>query len=67
MVILEARREGYTPKQCGTMTIGELIDYLENFDESELIYLSHDNGYTYGGIRRNRFYQKEEEREEEEE
>lgn len=67
MVILKARREGYAPKQCETMTIGELIDYLENFDKSEPIYLSHDNGYTYGGIKKNRFYQKEEERDEEEE
>ena len=67
MVILKAIREGYTPRQCETMTIGELIDYLENFDKSESIYLSHDNGYTYGGIRRNRFYQKNYECEDEEE
>ena len=34
-----------------TMTVGELIAYLEQFDEDTKVYLSHDGGYTYGGIR----------------
>ena len=32
------------------MTVGELINYLEQFDDDAKIYLRHDNGYTYGGI-----------------
>lgn len=47
-----AEREGYSPEQIReTMTVGELTNYLmENFDEDMPIYLSHDGGYTYGGI-----------------
>jgi hypothetical protein len=36
------------------MTVGELIEYMQdNFPEDEKIYIAHDNGYTYGGIRWN--------------
>lgn len=60
-----AEREGYTPEQCGnTMTVGELINFLMDFDEDMPIYLSHDGGYTYGAINDGRF---EEEPMEEEE
>lgn len=49
---IEAKREGYTLNQVTrTMTVGELISYLEQFDEDTKVYLSHDGGYTYGGIR----------------
>ena len=51
VVIIEAKREGYAPAQISnTMTVGELIDYLSQFDEDADVYLSHDSGYTYGGI-----------------
>ena len=50
-VIIEANREGYSTDQIGrTMTVGDLIAYLEQFNENAKVYLSHDNGYTYGGI-----------------
>ena len=50
-VIIEANREGYGTDQVRrTMTVRELIDYLEQFNEDAKVYLSHDNGYTYGGI-----------------
>lgn len=57
VILLDARREGYSVGQVGkTMTVGELISYLqENCDEDTPIYLSHDNGYTYGGITEGRF------------
>lgn len=57
VILLDARREGYSVGQVGnTMTVGELISYLqENYDEDTPIYLSHDNGYTYGGITEGRF------------
>ena len=50
-VIIEANREGYALDQVRrTMTVRELIDYLEQFSDDAKVYLSHDNGYTYGGI-----------------
>ena len=51
-ITLETKREGYSPEQCGsTMTVGELIQYLSQFDEYSKIYFSNDNGYTYGSLR----------------
>lgn len=51
VIKIEAKREGYSINQVSnTMTVGELIAYLEQFDENDKVYLSHDNGYTYGGI-----------------
>ena len=52
----DTRRDGYGPDQCGkTLTVGELISILEEFDESTPIYFRNDNGYTYGGITEGRF------------
>jgi len=51
-VTLGIQRNGYSPDQCGsTMTVGELIQYLSQYDESTKIYYSNDNGYTYGSIK----------------
>ncbi len=53
-VFIDGRRDGYSPDQCGkTMTMGELISYLEDFDEDAKVYLKNDNGYTYGRITAN--------------
>lgn len=50
-IIIEASREAYSIADVrNTMTVGELIAYLQDYDEDTPIYLSHDNGYTYGGI-----------------
>ena len=47
ILTINAHREGYAPDQiASTMTVGELIEFLNNFDEDEKVYLSHDNGYT---------------------
>lgn len=49
-------REGYGIYQIrNTMTVGELISFLSDFDEDTPIYLSFDNGFTYGGITENNF------------
>ena len=49
-------REGYGVDQISrTMRVGELISFLEDYDEDTPIYLSFDNGYTYGGIIEARF------------
>lgn len=38
------------------MTVGELIEMLqEYYDEESKIYLSHDNGYTFGSIKETDF------------
>ena len=66
ILTINAHREGYAPEQiASTMTVGELIEFLNNFDEDEKVYLSHDNGYTYGGITASRFEEVEEETENE--
>lgn len=50
-LFIEGRRNGYAPDQCGqTMTVGDLIEYLEQFDYDKPVYLKNDNGYTYGSI-----------------
>ena len=48
--------EGYGTSQIRrTMTVGELVDVLSQYDEDTPVYLSFDNGYTYGGITEERF------------
>lgn len=61
-LFIQGRRDGYSPDQCGkTMTVGELIALLEDYDEDAKVYLSNDNGYTYGRISRNSFEEVEDE------
>ena len=51
VLYIAAQREGYGIDQVRhTMTVGDLIDYLSQFDEEAQVYLRHDGGYTYGGI-----------------
>ena len=55
-LILYTEREGYAVDQCGqTMTVGDLIEFLQDYDEEMPIYLAFDRGYTYGSIREERF------------
>ena len=56
IITIDGRREGYAPDQIKrTMTVGELIDYLSQFDEDCPVMLDNDNGYTYGSIDWNSF------------
>lgn len=65
-LILSTTREGYGIDQIHrTMTAGELIEFLSGYDEETPIYLSFDNGYTYGGIRERSFIEDYEEDEDE--
>lgn len=67
-LILNAEREGYALAQVrGTMTVGELAEFLEDFAEDTPVYLSFDRGYTFGGIRAGSFGLLEDEDDEEEE
>lgn len=55
-LIYSTFREGYGTDQVRkTMTVGELIAFLEDYDENTPIYLGFDNSYTYGGITEGRF------------
>lgn len=50
-IFINGKRNGYSPEQCGrTLTVGELIEILQEFDENSPVYLSNDNGYTYGSV-----------------
>ena len=53
-LIIEAKREGYTIEQAENereaITVGELMRLLEDFDEDTKVYISNDNGYTYGSV-----------------
>lgn len=64
-LILHTSRDGYGINQIRkTMTAGELIDFLSDYDEDTPIYLAFDNRYTYGGITEERFqfdYEEEDE------
>ncbi len=65
-LVMEANRTGYAKDQINsTMTVGELIALLSDYDEDTPIYTSQDNGYTYGGIGYDNFREEEMETEEE--
>lgn len=50
-LFINGKRNGYDTEQCGrTLTVGELISLLEEYDIDRPVYLSNDNGYTYGSI-----------------
>lgn len=50
-LFINTNRSGYDYDQCGrTMTVGELIELLSEYDEDTPVYLRNDNGYTYGHI-----------------
>ena len=67
MIIINAKRNGYGPDQCGrTMTVAELISMLNEYEDDEKIYLSHDRGYTYGSITESDFEEAEEDDENDE-
>ena len=54
VIIIEAKREGYTIEQAENereaITVGELMQMLEGFDEGTNVYISNDNSYTYGSV-----------------
>ena len=50
-IFIEGKRNGYDTEQCGrTLTVAELIEILQDFDEDAPVYLINDTGYTYGSI-----------------
>lgn len=54
-IIIEGRRDAYSPTQVGeTMTVGELIERLKEFDEDTLVFIGNDpqpyGYYTFGRV-----------------
>lgn len=50
-ILLEATRNGYSTYGCGdTLTIGQLIELLQQYDKDTLVYFSHDYGNSYGSL-----------------
>lgn len=55
-LFIEGNRNGYSPEQCGrTMTVGKLIEFLQQFDKKREVFLRNDNGYTFGSINESDF------------
>lgn len=50
-LVIMAMRESYGMNDVRTMTVAELREALEEFDDDAQVILAHDSGYTYGGIR----------------
>ena len=70
-LIIEAQRQGYATSQIkSTMTVGELIAELEQYDENLPVYLGHDRQsygfYTYGGIATQDIFQMSDDEDDEE-
>jgi len=60
ILTIDGRREGYAPNQIdGTMTVGELIEYLSMYDEDTPVMINNDDGYTYGSITSSSFRDEE--------
>lgn len=54
-IIINAKREGYGTDQIRrTLTAGELIEILQNYEEDTPVYIGNDRKdygwYTYGGL-----------------
>lgn len=54
IVILNTSRDTYDIRESAdcSITVGELISELRNYEEDDKIVFSNDNGYTYGIISR---------------
>lgn len=52
VLFIKSSREGYAPGQCGpTLTVAELVEYLSEFEPETEVYISNDDGYTFGAIK----------------
>ena len=63
-IIINVERSAYSPDQIGyTMTVGDLIAILEDFDEDTPIYFGNDmksyGWYTYGSLTERDIYDNE--------
>lgn len=51
-IVFGADRSGYSVNQVANkaITVNRLKGILSNYDDDDLVVLSHDNGYTYGSM-----------------
>lgn len=55
-LIINASRDAYSTKDIiSTMTIGDLKEFLEDFEDDSPIYISFDRGYTFGALKKYNF------------
>lgn len=68
VLMIDGRRNDYSASNLvnKTMTVGELVSYLDGFDSDMPVLLSNDNGFTYGKITDNGIWEEEVEEDEEE-
>ena len=60
VVVIEANNTAYSAGSVRrTMTVGELIQELYEFDLMSPVVLKFDNGYTYGPIEKNSLSEEE--------
>ena len=51
ILMIEGNRNAYEPDQISsTMSVGELREYLEQYNDDTPVMLRNDRGYTYGSI-----------------
>lgn len=64
-LVLQATRDGYDISQAAgkAMTIGELKMLIDDWQDDDLLILSHDNGYTFGSAKSEHGYIAEEDSE----
>lgn len=59
VLLLDCERTDYSPgsvlENRKTLTVGELKEFLEDYEDDTPVILSHDRGYTYGAIHRYNF------------
>ena len=71
VLFIDGRRTGYSVgqilKYTNTMTVGQLKEMLEDYDDDTPVILRNDNGYTYGEIEYDSFREKNVEDDDEEE
>lgn len=50
-VYINNNRDGYSPEQCyKTLTVGELMEILEDYPADAEVFVKNDGGFTYGSI-----------------
>ena len=60
VLLLRTSRDGYDVEQCGnSLTVRELKELLEYYDEDIPVYFSNDGGNTYGALDYNTLNSKE--------
>lgn len=56
-LFINGKINGYATEQCGeTLTVGQLMEILQEYTEDTPIFLCNDGGYTYGSITEDDIY-----------